>query len=90
MTENELIIQTKSNKRTDFQTDRVLLLGQVTDKEKKAHPSHFLKILLADPHCTHLVPAPPSNPSIAATKRVQFLPTHHLVQVSELTVTFKT
>jgi DNA-binding XRE family transcriptional regulator len=27
----------------------------VTEKEEKAHPSHFLKFLLADPHCTHLV-----------------------------------
>jgi hypothetical protein len=26
----------------------------------------------------------------AATKRVQFLPTHHLVQVSELTLIFNT
>jgi hypothetical protein len=24
-----------------------LLLGQVTEKEEKAHPSHFLKFLLA-------------------------------------------
>jgi hypothetical protein len=64
MTKNGLNIQTISNKRTDFQTDRVLLLGQVTDKEKKAHPLHFLKILLADPHCTHLVlPDTPADPS---------------------------
>jgi hypothetical protein len=47
MTKNGLDIQTISTKRTDFQTDRFLLLGQVTEKEEKAHPSHFLKFLLA-------------------------------------------
>ena len=47
MTKNELDIQTISIKRTDFQTDRVLLLGQLTEKEEKAHPSHYLKFLLA-------------------------------------------
>jgi hypothetical protein len=47
MTKNGLYIQTISAKRTDFQTDRVLLLGQVTQKEEKAHPSHFLKFLFA-------------------------------------------
>lgn len=46
MTENGLDIQTISTKRTDFQTDRVLLLGQVTEKQEKATPSHFLKFLL--------------------------------------------
>ena len=47
MTKNELDIQTISIKRTDFQTDRVLLLGQLKEMEEKAHPSHFLKFLLA-------------------------------------------
>ena len=47
MTENRLDIQTISTNWTDFQTDRVLLLGQVTEKEEKAHPSNFLKFLLA-------------------------------------------
>jgi hypothetical protein len=47
MTKNGLDIQTISTKRTDFQTDRVLLLGQVTEKQEKATPSHFLKFLLA-------------------------------------------
>lgn len=46
MTKNGLDIQTISTKRTDFQADRVLLLGQVTEKKEKAHPSHFLKFLL--------------------------------------------
>jgi hypothetical protein len=55
MTENGLKIQTISTKRTDFQADRVLLLGQVTQKKEKANPSHFFKFLFADPHCTHLV-----------------------------------
>jgi hypothetical protein len=47
MTKNGLNIQTISTKRTDFQTDRVLLMGQVTEKQEKALPSHFLKFLLA-------------------------------------------
>jgi hypothetical protein len=47
MTKNGLDIQTISTKRTDFQADRVLLLGKVTEKNEKAHPSHFLKFLLA-------------------------------------------
>lgn len=55
MTKNGLDIQTISPKRTAFQTDRVMLLGQVTENEEKVHPSHFLKFLLASPHFTHLV-----------------------------------
>ena len=47
MTKNGLDIQTISTKWTNFQADRVLLLGQVTEKKEKAHPSHFLKILSA-------------------------------------------
>ena len=47
MTKNGLDIQTLSTKRTDKQSDLVLLLGQVTEKKEKAHPSHFLKSLLA-------------------------------------------
>jgi hypothetical protein len=47
MTKNGLDIQTISIKWTDFQTDRVMHLGQLTEKEEKAHPSHFLKFLLA-------------------------------------------
>jgi hypothetical protein len=47
MTKNELDIQTILSNRTDFQTERVLLLGQVTEKKVKAHPSHFLKYLFA-------------------------------------------
>ena len=47
ITENGLKIQAISNKQTGFHTDRVLLFGQVTEKKEKAHPSHFLKFLLA-------------------------------------------
>lgn len=47
MTENGHDIQTISTKRTDLQTDRVLLLGQLTEGKGKANPSHFLKFLLA-------------------------------------------
>ena len=46
MTKNGIDIQTILAKRTDFQADRGLLLGQVTEKEEKANPSHFLKFLL--------------------------------------------
>ena len=47
MNNNELDIQTGSTKWTDFQTDRVLLLRQVTKNIEKALPSYFLKFLLA-------------------------------------------
>jgi hypothetical protein len=64
MTENGIDIRTISTKRTDKQTDRVLLLGQVTENKEKANPSHFLKFLLANPHRTHLVlPHPQDDPS---------------------------
>jgi hypothetical protein len=53
MTENGLDIQTISTKRTDLQTERVLLLRQVTEKKEKADPSHFLKFLSASrTNCT--------------------------------------
>lgn len=64
MSENGLDIQNISTKRTDKQADRVLLLGQVTERKEKAHPSHFLRFLLANPHCTHLIlPHPQAYPS---------------------------
>jgi hypothetical protein len=64
MTKNGLDIQTISTKRIDFQADRVLLLGQLTEKKEKDNPSHFLKFLFADPHCTHLVlPDTQADPS---------------------------
>lgn len=46
MTKNGRDIQTNSTKLTDFQADGVLLFRQVTEKEEKAHLSHFLKFLL--------------------------------------------
>jgi len=46
MNENGLDILTISTKRTDFQADCVLLLGQVTEKKEKANPSHSLRFLL--------------------------------------------
>jgi len=55
MTKNGLNIQTISTKQTDFQTDRVLLFGQMTEKKEKANPSHFLKTILAYQQITHLV-----------------------------------
>ncbi|MEZ5047852.1 MAG: hypothetical protein R2831_12780 [Chitinophagaceae bacterium] len=68
MTKNGLDIQTISTMRTDFQADRVLLLGQVTEKKEKAHPSHFLKFLLASRTNGTLVFAPTAqaNPSAKA------------------------
>jgi hypothetical protein len=47
MTKNGLDIQTISTKRTEFQTDRFLLLGQVIQKKGKTLPSHFLNFPLA-------------------------------------------
>ncbi|HAK00498.1 MAG TPA: hypothetical protein DCM62_10790 [Bacteroidales bacterium] len=70
MTKNGLDIQTISTKRTDLQTDHFLLFGQVTEKKEKALPSHFLKFLFADPHCTHWQ-APQANPLSKACQRVQ-------------------
>jgi hypothetical protein len=64
MTKNGLDIQTISTNRTDKQADRVLLLGQVTEKKEKANRSHFLKFLLANPQVAHLVlPHPQAVPS---------------------------
>lgn len=45
MTKNVQYIKTILTKRTDFQADRILLLGQVKKKKEKARPSHFLKFL---------------------------------------------
>jgi hypothetical protein len=55
MTKIELDIQTISTKQADFHADPVLLLGQVTKKKEKAHTSHFLKFLFANPHSTHWI-----------------------------------
>ncbi|SEG21576.1 hypothetical protein SAMN05421847_1765 [Halpernia humi] len=64
MTKNGFDIQTISIKRTVIQADRVLPFVLVTEKKEKADPSHFLKFLFADPHCTHLVlPYTQADPS---------------------------
>lgn len=75
MTEKNHNIQKISTKRTDFQSDRVLLLGQATEKKEKNHPSHFLKYLLASrtngtfaSRTNHH-----TNPSL---QKSRFLPTH--------------
>ena len=48
MTKNEHYIQTISTNQTDFQSDCVFLLGQLTEKKEKAHSSHFLKFLFTN------------------------------------------
>jgi hypothetical protein len=48
MTKNGLDIQAISTKRTDFQTDHVLLFRPLTKKQEKANPSHFLNFFLAN------------------------------------------
>jgi len=64
MTKNGLDIQTILTKQTDKQADRVLLLGQVTEKKEKANPSHFLKFLLPAAQTVHLVlPYTQADPS---------------------------
>lgn len=75
MTKNGLDIQTISTKQTDFQTDRVFLLGQVTEKKEKANPSHFLKFLLASRTLAHLVLPQCTEPTFSKTKRANFQPT---------------
>ncbi len=72
MTKNELKIKTISNKRTDKLTDRVLLIGKVTEKKEKADTSQFLKLLFANPHCTHLVFPRHTKPTLRKTKRAIF------------------
>jgi hypothetical protein len=67
MTDNGLDIQTIFTKRTDFQTDRIFQLGQVTEKRENANPSHFLKFLLPAAQMTHLVlPVTQAYPSANA------------------------
>jgi len=55
MTKNGLNIQTISTKQTDFQTDRVFRLGQVTKNERKSPPFAFFKIFLSSRTLAHLV-----------------------------------
>lgn len=68
MTEYGTNIETILINSTGNLADRVLLLGQVTEKKEKAHPSHFLKFLLASRTNGTLVFAPTAqaNPSAKA------------------------
>ena len=72
MTENGLNIQTISTKRTDNFADRVLLLGQLTDKKENAHPFHFLKFLLASRTNGTLAFAPPHKADPSAKAKEPF------------------
>ncbi|MBM3418262.1 MAG: hypothetical protein FJY17_04995 [Bacteroidetes bacterium] len=83
MTLNGLDIQTILTKRTDFQADRVLLLGQVTEKKEKDNPSHFLKFPFAirtngtfgfAP--TYTCPEPAGGSQRFTKSKEPFLPTH--------------
>lgn len=66
MTKNGLDIQTISTKRTDSQADRVGILGQVTEKKEKAHPSHFFKFRCQPAFGTFAKPQKSThNPSFA-------------------------
>ena len=76
MTKNGLDIQTISTKRTDFQADRVLILGQVTEKKEKAQPSNFLNFFLPAAQTAHLILPDTQKPTLRKSKRVQFFPTH--------------
>jgi hypothetical protein len=76
MTEIGIDIQTISTKRTDFQTDRVLLFGQVTEKREKADPSHFLKFLLASHTNGTFGFAPPHKADPSQNQKSRFLPMH--------------
>jgi hypothetical protein len=79
MNENGPDIQSISTERPDYQTDHVLLLGQVTEKEEKAHPSHFLKFLLTN--CTNgtFGLAQQTSRPFAKTKEPFFANTHKTV-----------
>jgi hypothetical protein len=72
MTKNGLDIQTISIKWTDFQTDRVMHLGQLTEKEEKAHPSHFFKISYSQPNKWHIWFCPTHKLTLRKTKRAIF------------------
>lgn len=52
--------------------DRVLLFGQVSDKNEKAHPSHFLKFLLASRTNGTLVFAPTAQADPSAKAKEPF------------------
>lgn len=75
MAKNGLDIQTISTKRTDLQTGRVLLLGQITEKQEKAHPSHFFKFLFAS-HTNGTFVSRTNRHTNPSLQKSRFLPTH--------------
>ncbi len=91
MTENGHDIQTISTIRTDFQADRVLLLGQVTEKIEKANHSHFLKFLLARRKNGTFGFAPTHKTNASQNQKSRFFSHAHNIFVlnSKLTSKFK-
>jgi hypothetical protein len=79
MTKNGHDIPTILTKRTNFNADRVLLLGQLTEGKEKANPSHFLKFLLASRTFSTFGFARHTNPTLRKTKRAKFFPPHGLI-----------
>jgi hypothetical protein len=72
MTKNGLDIQTISTKRTDFRTDRFLLLGQVISDFNSIH---LIIIHSSAAQTLHLVlPATQADPS--QNQKSRFWPTH--------------
>jgi hypothetical protein len=76
MTENGLVIQTISTKRTDKQADRVLQCIQVTFENKKSQPFAFFKISFSQPHKRHICKPhkPTRKPKLA---KEPFFPSHN-------------
>lgn len=74
MTKNGLDIQTISTNRTDFIADRVLLLGQVTEKKRKSQPFAFFKISFYQPASGTFGFALPASQHFAKPKEPLFCP----------------
>ena len=72
MTKNKLDIETITNKWTDFQTDRVLLLGQVIADFNSAH---LIRIHSPAAQTAHLV-LPDTQADPSQNQKSRFLPTH--------------
>jgi len=72
MTKNGLDIQTISIKRTDFQTDRVLLLGQVI---ADFNSTHLIGIHSPAAQTAHLV-LPDTQADPSQNQKSRFLRTH--------------
>jgi hypothetical protein len=75
MTEYGTNIETILTTSTDNFADRVLLFGQVTEKKEKAHPSHFLKFLLASRTNGTLAFAPTAQATPSAKAKEPFFST---------------